>query len=305
MPEKRRPILIVLLILGATIVLLGLVMSAMLSFFGPSSGLSFGHRIGVISVEGAITDPEPILSQLVTFRKDGNIKAIIMRVNSPGGGVAPAQEIYREVSKTVKSKHVIVSMGNLAASGGYYVACAASKIVANPGTLCGSIGVIMEFVQVEDLLKKIGVGLEVVKTGEFKDIGSPHRKMSDRDKELVSELIQEIQTQFVEAVAKGRNLPVERVREIADGRILSGARCKELGLVDMLGNFQDAVDLAKQISGIEGEVTLVYSKKSKGRLWDLIVQDATESLYRALRNVLRTHLEYRWEGFSSGTRTAG
>jgi len=222
-----------------------------------------------------------------------------MRVNSPGGGVAPSQEIYREIRRTIKTKKVIASMGNLAASGGYYIASAANKIVASPGTLSGSIGVIMEFVQLEELLKKLGVGLEVVKTGEFKDIGSPHRKMSEQDKDLITNLIQEIQTQFVEAVARGRNLPVEKVREIADGRILSGARCKELGLVDMLGNFQDAVDLAKQMSGIEGEVTLVYAKKAKGRLWEFLFDDATESAYRAIRKVLQTHVEYRWNGFSN------
>jgi protease-4 len=142
------------------------------------------------------------------------------------------------------------------------------------------------------------VGLEVLKSGEFKDIGSPHRRMSERDRDLVRELILEIQNQFVDAVARGRNLPVEKVREIADGRILSGARCKELGLVDVLGNFQDAIDLAKELTGIEGDVTLVYAKKSKGRLWDLIFEDATQSLYRTLRNMLYTRIEYRWDGLS-------
>jgi protease-4 len=299
MAGKKHPILSVLGILAVAVVFLGAAMAVILSIFGPSTGLSFGDRIGVINVEGTIVDSEPILNQLVDFKKDKSIKAIVMRVNSPGGGVAPSQEIYREIRKTIKTKKVVASMGNLAASGGYYIASAANKIVASPGTLSGSIGVIMEFVQVEELLQKLGVGLEVVKTGEFKDIGSPHRKMSERDKDLITNLIQEIQTQFVEAVARGRNLPVEKVREIADGRILSGARCRELGLVDVLGNFQDAVDLAKQMSGIEGEVTLVYARKAKGRLWELLFDDATKSAYRAVRNVLQTHVEYRWNGFSN------
>jgi protease-4 len=298
MTGKKHPILMVLVILGITVLFLGVVMTVILNLFGPSTSFSFGNKIGVIPIEGTIVDPEPIISQLVEFKKDKRIKAIILRVNSPGGGVAPSQEIYREVRKTIKSKKVIVSMGNLAASGGYYIASGASKIVANPGTLSGSIGVIMEFLQVEDLLKKIGVGLEVLKSGEFKDIGSPHRKMSERDRNLISELILDIQNQFVEAVARGRNLPVEKVREIADGRILSGARCKELGLVDALGNFQDAVDLAKELAGIEGEVTLVYAKKSRGRLWDLILEDTTQTLYRTLRDMLHTRIEYRWDGLS-------
>ncbi|MBN2122731.1 MAG: signal peptide peptidase SppA [Deltaproteobacteria bacterium] len=298
MAGKRYPILTVLVILGVIALFLGAAMTAFLGIAGSSSGISFGNRIGVIAIEGTIADPEPILTQLVDFKNDKSVKAIILRVNSPGGGVAPSQEIYREIRKTIKSKKVIVSMGNLAASGGYYIASGADRIVASPGTLSGSIGVIMEFIQLEDLLRKLGVGLEVMKTGEFKDIGSPHRKMSDRDRDLIRNLIGEIQGQFVEAVAKGRNLPVEKVREIADGRILSGARCKELGLVDVLGNFQDAVDLAKEMSGIEGDVTLVHSRKARGRLWQLLLEDAAESLYRAARSVLQPRVEFRWDGRS-------
>jgi protease-4 len=188
-------------------------------------------------------------------------------------------------------------MGKVAASGGYYVACGANKIVANPGTLTGSIGVIMEFLQVEDLLKKIGVGVEVLKTGEFKDIGSPHRKLSERERELINSLISDIQKQFVEAVARGRNLPVEKVREIADGRILSGAQSKEHGLVDELGNFQDALDLAKKMTGVEGEVTLVYPKKKGPKLWDFVLRDASEAFFSLLKKIPGMQIEYRWDGF--------
>ena len=286
----------VLVILGIAALFLGTVGTIISFLSGPSSRFSFREKIGVIPIEGAITDSRAIISQLVEFKKDGQIKAIILRVNSPGGGVAPSQEIYREVRKTVMSKKVIASMGSLAASGGYYVASAADKIVANPGTLTGSIGVIMEFVQVEELLKKIGVGMEVIKSGEFKDIGSPHRKMSEREKELIRALILDVQKQFVEAVARGRNLPLDKVEEIADGRILSGAQSKELGLVDQLGNFEDAVDLAKSLAGIKGEITLVYPKKTRGRIWDLLLQDATKVLYESLRDILNTRVEYRWDG---------
>ncbi len=295
MSEKKHPILVVLIVLGFLAILLGAILTLVSS--GPASSLlSFREKIGVITIEGSITDSEPIVTQLAEFRKDKGIKAIILRVDSPGGAVAPSQEIYGEVRRTAASKTVIASMGKLAASGGYYVACATNKIVANPGTLTGSIGVLMEFFQLEDLLKKIGVGIEVLKSGEFKDIGSPHRKLSERDKELISTLISDIQKQFVDAVAQGRNLPAEKVREIADGRVLSGAQAKEHGLVDQLGNFQDAVELAKKMTGVKGEVTLIYPRKTKGRLWDLILRDASEALYSSFRRFLDMRIEYRWDG---------
>ena len=176
------------------------------------------------------------------------------------------------------------------------MASASNKIVANPGTLTGSIGVIMEFVRIEDLLKKVGVNLEVLKSGEFKDIGSPHRKMTQKEKALIIALISDVQRQFVEAVAQGRGLSIEAVMEVADGRIFSGAQAKELGLVDVLGNFQDAVLLAKEIAGIKGEATIVYPEKPRLRLWDLIFQDATRALIRDLRDNLGG-IGYRWDGF--------
>jgi len=298
MAGGKHPILTVLIILGITVLFLGTVMTVVLVIFGPSSNLSFGNKVGVISIEGPIVGSEPILSQLVRFKKDKRLKAIILRINSPGGRVGPSQEIYREIRKTIKTKKVIASIGGLGASGGYYIASAANKIVANPGTITGSIGVIMEFIQLQDLLKKIGVSLEVLKSGEFKDIGSPHRKMSEQEKELLKELIFDIQDQFVKAVARGRNLSVEKVQGIADGRIFSGAKAKELGLVDLLGNFQDAVDLAKKMTGIKGEVTLVYPKKAGTRIWDLIIKDATKAFYGIITNTMRTGIEYRWDGLS-------
>jgi protease-4 len=296
MSSKKHSILAVLVILGIVALLLAAILTLLSGTSGSSPLFSLRDRIGVITIDGTITDSEPIVTQLVEFKKDKAIKAIILRVNSPGGGVAPSQEIYREVRKTAATKPVIASMGSVAASGGYYVACAANKIVANPGTLTGSIGVLMEFVQLEDLFQKIGVGFEVLKSGEFKDIGSPYRKLSERDKELLNSLILDIQKQFVEAVAQARKLPVEKVREIADGRIFSGAQSKQLGLVDQLGNFQDALDLAKKMSNIEGEVTLVYPKKTGARLWDLLFRNASEALYRSLRSILGTRIEYRWNG---------
>jgi len=296
MSGKGHPILTVIVILAAVGLFLGLVMTLFFSAAGPPEAFSFKEKIGVLPIEGAITESDFVVAQLVEFRKDRRIKAILLRVDSPGGGVGPSQEIYREIRKTVETKKVVASLGSLAASGGFYVASAADKIVANPGTLAGSIGVIMEFVQVEELLKKIGVSVEVLKTGEFKDIGSFHRKLTERDREMIRTLVFDVQRQFIDAVAQGRNLPAEKVREIADGRILSGSQCKDLGLVDQLGNFEDAVELAKALTGIKGEVTLVYPKKPRGKWWNLFLQDTSQAVTKAVRDALMSRLEYRWEG---------
>jgi len=299
MAEKKHPILIVLGILAGFGLVLGIAMIIVLKVFTPSSSLSFNSKIGVIPIEGAITDSQAIAEQLRRFTKDKGIKAIILRINSPGGSVGPTQEIYREVQRTVETKEVVASLGGVAASGGYYIATAAKQIVANPGTITGSIGVIMEFVRFEDFLNKIGIKFEVLKSGEFKDIGSPHRELTARDKELISALITDIQKQFVEAVAGGRNLSLEKTREIADGRIFSGAQAKELGLVDVLGNFQDAVEIAKNMATIKGDVTLVYPKKSKLDLWDLFLGSAADSIVRQIHG-MKTRVEYRWSGFVGG-----
>lgn len=295
MAKRKHSILTVFAVLAGIGLFLGTIMILILKVFSPVSNLSFSEKIGVIPIEGAILDSRNIMTQLVEFKKDKGIKVVILRINSPGGAVGPTQEIYREVLRTTETKGVIASLGGVAASGGYYIAAAAEKIVANPGTITGSIGVLMEFVRFEELLNKIGVRLEVLKSGEFKDIGSPHRELTVRDKELINALIGDIQEQFVEAVANGRNLPLEKAYEIADGRIFSGARAKELGLVDVLGNFQDAVEIAKKMAGIEGDVTLVYPKRSRLELWDLFLERTAGFLVKCLKG-MRTRLEYRWSG---------
>jgi protease-4 len=295
MARKRHPVLIVMTILGGVALFLGTAMFVLLKMVGPVSRLPFGEKIGVISVEGAILDSQTILTQLVGFKEDKDISAVIIRINSPGGAVAPSQEIFREIRKTAQTKKVVASLGSVAASGGYYVAAAADHIVANPGTITGSIGVIVEFIQIQDLLDKIGVGFEVLKSGEFKDIGSPHRKLTPQDKAVVQGLIGDIQSQFVAAVAEGRGMPVEKVREIADGRVFSGEKAKALGLVDELGNFQDAVEITKEMAGIRGEVELVYPKKAGLRILDLFRDEAAKSLAGFLAG-LRSRISYQWAG---------
>ena len=295
MANRKHPILTVIIILAIAIVILGGMMTLILSFFGNNSKISFGEKIGVVLIQGTITDAGTILMELDRFRRNRGIKAIILRIDSPGGGVGPSQEIYREVLRTRKEKKVIASLGSVAASGGYYVAASADKIMANGGTITGSIGVLMEFVRLQDLLKKIGVTLEVLKSGEFKDMGSPHREMSERERMLIQHLLSDIQDQFVRAVADGRGLSIEMVEKIADGRIFSGAEAMKLGLVDELGNFQDAVNLAKDLSGITGEPILVYPKRSRPGLWDILFRSASESFIKMMERRLNTKVLYEWD----------
>ena len=297
MKKKRRPILLVLVILSGIGLFLGATGILVLKLFTPSSNLFLTEKIGVLTVDGTITSSQKITAQLVKFAEDRSIKAILVRVNSPGGSVGPSQEIYREIQKTVLHKKVVVSMGAVAASGGYYISAAADKIVANPGTITGSIGVLMEFVRLEELMDKIGIDLEIMKTGEFKAMGSPDRKLTESEKEIINELIYDLQKQFVEAIAAGRGLPLEKVRQIADGRIFSGAKAKELGLVDMLGNFQDAVQLTKELAGIRGDVVLVRPEKGSLALLERLMDSGADSLERVLEG-FKTRIEYRWHGFS-------
>jgi protease-4 len=214
---------------------------------------------------------------------DDGVKAIILRVDSPGGGVGPSQEIYREIMRIRSSskKKVVTSMGSVAASGGYYIACASDRIVANPGTITGSIGVIMQFSNLEDLLKKIGVKGVVIKSGEHKDIGSPFREMTPEEKKLMQEVLDNVHQQFIQAVADGRKLDKSKVAEIADGRIMTGEQAKNLGLVDQLGNLQDTIDITAKLVGIEGKPNVLYPKR-KISIWDLLIKDMASAIIDVL-----------------------
>jgi protease-4 len=215
------------------------------------------EQVGLIEVTGVITDATPVIEDLKRFRKDDDIKAIVVRVDSPGGGVGPSQEIYREIRKTVGEKKVVASMGSVAASGGYYIAAAADGIVASPGTITGSIGVIMQFANFQELLEKIGLRPVVVTAGEYKDIGSPIRPMRPEEEMILKELAAKIHRQFIRDVGAGRGMTPEEVESLADGRIFTGEESKVLGLVDRLGNLDDAVQWAGQMAGIDGEVAVV------------------------------------------------
>jgi len=226
-----------------------------------------GDSVGVVQVEGTINDSHDIIERLKQFGETNGVKAIVLRVDSPGGAVGPTQEIYEEIEKLKKKKPVIASFGGMAASGGYYIGSACDQIVSNPGTLTGSIGVIMELGNIEELLKKVGVQGSSIKSGPNKDIGSPLKPLTPEGRAILQGLVNNVHGQFVSAVAKGRHLPEEKVRELADGRVYSGEQAKGLGLVDVLGNMEDAVDLAAKRVGIKGKPQVVYSRtEQKGWL---------------------------------------
>ncbi len=268
-------------------------LSALLS---GEDGLSFSDKVAVLKISGIITDPSDINRYIEDLAERDDVKAVVLRIDSPGGGVGPSQEIYREVIKLKEKKKVVVSMGSVAASGGYYIASAAHRIVANPGTITGSIGVIIEFMNVEELLKKVGLKGYVIKSGRFKDIGSPLRKMSKEEKKFLQKLIDEVHSQFVEAVAKGRNLDVKEVRKIADGRIFTGAQAKRLGLVDELGNLADAVDLSGRLAGIKGKPKVIYPQKGAGGLWKALFDDDTTALLSDIFSGLRVMYLLKYPG---------
>jgi protease-4 len=280
---KKHPILLGLTVLG---VLLGLFLVSIwvLSYFSDREESFWGgEKIAIIEVRGVILDPQPIVEKLVKLRKNDKIRAIVLRIDSPGGGVGPAQEIHAEVKKAQKEKKVLVSMGSVAASGGYYVACAADRIIANPGTITGSIGVIVESLNVEELLGKLGLRSVVVKSGKHKDLGSPLRPMSAEDRRLLQGVIDSVHDQFIQAVAEGRKLPLEKVRELADGRIFSGDQARSLGLVDELGNLEDTIAMAAQMAGIRGEPEVLYPEKKRFSLFDLLIQETMQKIVENLK----------------------
>jgi protease-4 len=245
------------------IVLAGFVLLFLINTIFPDLDLSGEERIAVVRVEGVILDAQQTIGELKRYGENPLVKAIVIRIDSPGGGVVPSQEIHDAV-KRIRDKHnklVIASMGTVAASGGYYIAAATDRIVANAGTLTGSIGVIMELANVEGLMKKIGVESVVIKSGDHKDLGSPFRAMNGEDRHILQNVMDDVHSQFIEAVAAGRSLDIKEVRALADGRIFTGRQAKMAKLVDELGDLNDAIKLAADMGGIEGEPRVVEPRK--------------------------------------------
>ncbi|MDR3580981.1 MAG: signal peptide peptidase SppA [Oryzomonas sp.] len=246
--------------------------------------LTAKEGIGLVEVRGMILDSKDTIRQLRYFLKQDGVKAVVLRVDSPGGVVAPSQEIYDEVRKFAAKKKIIVSMGSLAASGGYYISAPATLIYANPGTITASIGVILKLSNIEALMDKIGIKSYTLKTGKFKDSGSPLRELSKEDRAMLQAVIDNTHEQFVRAVAAGRKLPVEEVRKIADGRILSGEQALGMKLVDRLGTLQDAIEEAGRLVGIKGEPEVIQPPRKKIDYWDVLVDGMEEKFSGTLRS---------------------
>ncbi|HXC93991.1 MAG TPA: signal peptide peptidase SppA [Geobacteraceae bacterium] len=264
--------------------------------FGESSELNVSSGVGVVEVKGIILDPQETVKQLNDFAKDDKVKAVVLRIDSPGGVVGPSQEIWSAVKKLKQKKKVIASMGSVAASGGYYIAAPASLIYANPGTITGSIGVLMKFSNLEGLMEKVGMKSFTLKTGKYKDVGSPSRKMTEDEKAMLLSVIESTHTQFVKAVAEGRNLPEATVRELADGRIFSGEQAMGHKLVDRLGTMQDAIEEAGRLGGISGEPHVIKPPKKKHYLLDMLVEESAGRFGNLIRKDKGFSLSYELEG---------
>jgi protease IV len=282
--SRRHPFLFFFLALASVVAATSLAVTVLVIFWGGERTEFGGDKVGVIEITGAIADAKPTIEQIIRFREEDSIKAIVVRIESPGGAVGPSQEIYRELKRTSAEKKVIASMGAVAASGGYYVAAAADGIVASPGTVTGSIGVIMGYTNFEELLKKIGLVPVVVKSGQYKDMGSPVRTMTENERELLQTLIKKIHHQFVSAIAEGRKLELSKVETIADGRIFTGEQAVELGLVDRLGNLQDAIEWAGQLGGMKGKISAIYAREEKLSLLRYLLESSLQNLLQHALN---------------------
>lgn len=298
MPRSRRTTV-------ATIALLllffagGVYVSARL-LIGDGVPLITGSRVAVLPIEGILTSEEEILRNLQTFRRDASVRAFVLEIRSPGGGVGASQAVYEELRrlKEEDERPLVAWLGDVAASGGYYVSLPADSIFSLPGTITGSIGVIMEFPNVQELLQNVGVGWEVVKSGPHKDIGSPVRPLTDEDRQILEDLVHDVWEQFVQAVVESRGLERERVVELADGRVFTGRRATELGLVDGIASLNQAIDAAGRMSGLGERPATVRPRERRLGLLDLFL-GVPEGRLRALTSWLpgpraTPRLLYEW-----------
>ncbi len=294
---KKHPLLVGLAVFGILLSLFFASLWVLSILFSREESLWGGEKIAVVEIKGVILDPQSTVEKLVKIRKNDAVKAVVLRIDSPGGAVSPAQEIYSEVKRVRQEKKVLVSMGSVAASGGYYIACGADQILANPGTMTGSIGVIAESLNVEDLLRKLGLRSMVIKSGRHKDMGSPFREMTPEEKNLLQGVLDNVHEQFISAVAEGRRLPVEKVREIADGRVFTGEQAKTLGLVDSLGTLEDTIAEAARMAGIKGEPEVIYPEKKRFSLLELLLETTVQKIWEiAADTSLRPYYLYSLPG---------
>jgi protease IV len=302
---KKSRLATILIVAGIILVFfVGIILAAALALSSEGGWGSFaGDRIAVIYIEGVIFDSKTVNEQLKMYADDSRVKAVLLRIDSPGGGVAASQEIHDQVKwlREKKGKTIVVSMGSVAASGGYYIACAANRVIANPGTITGSIGVIAEWVNYGNLLKWAQLEPQVIKSGEFKDIGSPTRPITPKEREYLQGIINQLYGQFVNAVAEGRasQLSRERIMQLADGRVYTGEEALREKLIDELGSLEAAVKRAAEMVGIQGDPqTVTPPKPRRGSILDLLTKTDLGGL--ALNGALQApgatlQFEYLWK----------
>lgn len=300
--HQRHPVLTGLFFMAAfTVMFFGGITFFVSALIQQKNNYLFGvsNSVGVIEIKGVISDAKESLAELQAFRNAKGIKAVVVRIDSPGGAVGASQELFMAIRHLAQEKPVVASMGSLAASGGFYAAIGAEKIVAAPGTLTGSMGVIIKFANLEQIFKKIGYQSQVVKSGQFKDMGSPDRALTESELALLQNLINTVHSQFIADIAESRSLRSEDVRKIADGRIFSGEQAKEYGLIDELGNFNDAVRLAANLAKMGEEFpNLVYPPKEDNSLIGMLLGKGSQHLlgHLALSSPI---LSYEWDGSAS------
>jgi protease-4 len=261
----------------------------------PDRWKSTSGEIALVHVNGMLMDSQDIVRQLSDYRHDPQVRGIILRIDSPGGAVAPAQEIYSEIMKLrADHKTVYASMGTVAASGGYYIACAADYVLANPGTLTGSISAVMAFNNIEELTKKIGVKPNIIKSGKFKDVGSPLRAMTPEEQKLLQDVVDDVHEQFVQAIATGRNMPIAEVHKIADGRIMTGQQALKLKLIDEVGGLEKTIELLAKKLGIAGRPKVIEQKEKIPFLDWLLQGSLSSGLAETLMPSPHPRLQYVW-----------
>ena len=259
------------------------------------AGMFDGDTIALLRVEGPIFDVRWHMDQVRDLMENDRIKAVVLRIDSPGGAVAPTQELYTELLKLKEIKPVVTSMGTVAASGGYYLSCATDWIVSNPGTITGSVGVIMEFTNLEDLFSKLGVSSRTIKSGKFKDTGNPMRPMTDEEETLLQAMIMDTYDQFVEAVLEGRSVDEDKVRPYLDGRVLTGRQAHKLGLVDELGNINDAIEKATEMAGLTEVPEEIYEpERDRPGLFTILFGESAARALVSLSDSVRDQSSDRW-----------
>jgi protease-4 len=296
----RNRMLFWLLLGGGAFVLLAIVALSLLLAYGNDSGgeFAFGDRIQVVDIEGELVDSRQIIEQLTRYEDNKSVRAILLNVDSPGGGVAVSQEIYSTIKRLreKKNKIVVAYMSSVGASGAYYVSCPADKIVANPGTIVGSIGVIAEWVNYGELLAWAKLKDVTLKTGEFKDSGTPTRALTERERVYFQGLIDDMYVQFVEAVAAGRKMDIEDVKMLADGRVFTGRDARDKKLIDEVGDFQDAVDQTAMLAGISGKPNLLRAARQRVTLLDLLTGDVSHlNPFGAQTMKSQIRFQYLWK----------